>query len=70
VVLELKVRNRRRRESAKGAMAAALRQLRERDDAAEPRAAGAEPIHALGVVFDGKQVWVAAPRSARPPSSS
>jgi hypothetical protein len=61
VVLELKVRNRKRRESAKSAMAAALRrQLRERDYAAELRAAGAAPIHQLGVVFDGKTVWVEA----------
>jgi len=64
VVLELKVRNRQRRESAKGAMTAAPRQLRERDYAAELRAAGAEPIHELGVVFDGKQVWVAAASDA------
>jgi hypothetical protein len=60
VVLELKVRNRRRRETAKGAMAAALRQIRERDYAAELRSAGAEPIHEMGIVFDGKQVRVEA----------
>ena len=35
VVLELNVRNRRKRESAKAAMAAAPRQIRDRDDAAE-----------------------------------
>ncbi len=66
VVLELKVRNRRKRETAKSAMAAALRQLRERDYAAELRACGADPIHEMGIVFDGKQVRVAvAPRPGR-----
>jgi len=58
VVLELKVRNRQRRETVKSAMATALRQIRERDYAAELRASGAEPIHEMGVVFDGKQAWV------------
>ena len=58
VVLELKVRNRRRRESPKSAMAAALKQLRDRDYAAELRASGASPIHEIGVVFDGKHVRV------------
>jgi hypothetical protein len=60
VVLELKVRNRQKRETEKGAMAAALRQLRERDYAAELRACGADPIHEIGVVFDGKRVSVEA----------
>jgi hypothetical protein len=59
VVLELKVRNRQKRETPKSAMATALRQIRERDYAAELRAAGASPIHEIGIVFDGKQVWVA-----------
>jgi hypothetical protein len=58
VVLEMKVRNRRKRESMKSAMAAALGQLRERDYAAELRACGADPIHEMGVVFDGKRVMV------------
>lgn len=68
VVIELKVRNRRKRESVKGAMAAALRQLRDRDYAAELRAAGASPIHEMGVVFDGKEVHVevARPRKGGP----
>src|SRR5262249_42796065 len=57
-VLELKVRNPRRRETMKSAMAAALKQLRERNYAAELRTAGASPIHEIGVVFDGKQVRV------------
>jgi hypothetical protein len=58
VVLELKVRNRRKRETVKGAMKAALRQIRERDYAAELRACGASPIHEIGIVFDGKQARV------------
>lgn len=67
VVLELKVRNRLKRETEKGAMAAALRQLRERDYAAELRASGADPIHEIGVVFDGKRAWVeAAPPAGAP----
>ncbi len=74
VVLELKVRNRLKRETEKGAMAAALRQLRERDYAAELRASGADPIHEIGVVFDGKRAWVeAAPPAGalarRPPAA-
>jgi hypothetical protein len=58
VVLELKVRNRRKRETVKGALAAALGQIRERDYAAELRACGAAPIHEMGIVFDQKKVWV------------
>jgi hypothetical protein len=58
VVLELKVRNRRKRETVKSAMAAALEQIRERDYAAELRACGATPIHEMGIVFDGKKVSV------------
>ena len=58
VVLELKVRNRRKRETVKGALAAALAQIRERDYAAELRACGAAPIHEMGIVFDQKKVWV------------
>lgn len=64
-VLELKVLRRDRRETPKSAMAAALRQIRERDYTAELRACGAEPIHELGVVFDGEQVWVEAPRAEK-----
>ena len=63
VVMELKVRNRKKRETVKAAMAAALAQIRDRDYAAELRACGASPIHEMGVVFDGKRahVKVAAP---------
>ncbi len=58
IVLELKVRNRRKRETVKSAMAATMRQMSDRDYAAELRACGAEPIHEIGVVFDGKQARV------------
>jgi hypothetical protein len=58
VVLELKVLRRKKRETMKGALAAALRQIRELDYAAELRASGASPIHEMAVVFDGKQVRV------------
>jgi hypothetical protein len=58
VVLELKVIHPGKRQSMKGAVAAALRQIRERDYAAELRACGAAPIHEMAVVFDGKRVRV------------
>jgi hypothetical protein len=59
VVMELKTVDKQRRETPAKAMASALRQLRERDYAAELRAAGATPVREIGVVFDGKQVSVA-----------
>jgi hypothetical protein len=58
VVLELKVLDKRRRETPKKALAAALAQIRERDYAAELRARGADPIHEMGIVFEGKRVWM------------
>ena len=66
VVLELKVLDRRKRQSMKTAITAALRQIRERDYAAELRASGATPIHEMAVVFDGKQVRV----GVAPPDST
>ena len=39
-------------------MKAALRQVKEKDYAAELRAAGAGSVREMGVVFDGKRVWV------------
>jgi Predicted AAA-ATPase/PD-(D/E)XK nuclease superfamily len=63
-VLELKVLNRRKRETMKSGLTAALRQIHERGYAAELRAAGASPIHEIAVAFDGKQVRVAV---AKPP---
>jgi hypothetical protein len=58
VVMELKVRNKKKRETMKSAVAAALKQIRDRDYAAELRSVGASPIHEMGIVFDGKQVKV------------
>ena len=57
-VLELKVVDKRRGETAATAMKAALRQVKEKDYAAELRAAGAGSVREMGVVFDGKRVWV------------
>jgi hypothetical protein len=45
-------------ESPDRALEAALRQLRERDYAAELRARGAAPIRELAIVFDGKRAHV------------
>ncbi len=58
VVMELKVPNRRRGETADQAMAAAKAQLVERDYAAEVRASGAAVVRQYAVVFDGKRCWV------------
>ena len=58
VVMELKVVDKRKRESVKGALAKALAQLRDRDYAANLRARGAEPVREMAAVFDGKRVWV------------
>ena len=63
VVLELKVKSPRKRESAKSLLSAALRQIRERDYAAELRSRGATPIHEMAIVFDAKRAWVELARS-------
>ena len=60
VVLELKVLDKRRRATPEKALSAALRQVREKDYAAELRARGAGPIHEMGIVFEGKRAWVRA----------
>ena len=65
VILELKVLDRRKRETMKSALAAALRQIKDRDYAAELRASGASPIHEMAIVFDGKQARVATAKPAR-----
>ena len=62
VVMELKTVDKARKETPAKAMAAALRQLRAREYAAELRAAGAGVVREIGVVFDGKQVKVAVAR--------
>ena len=58
VVLELKVVDKKKRETVKSALDSALVQIRERDYAAGLRARGAEPVRELAAVFDGKRVWV------------
>ncbi len=58
VALELKSVDTPRDETPESAPESALRQLRERDYAAEVRAAGADPVHEVAAVFDGKRVWV------------
>lgn len=57
-VLELKRVLEDRGESPQDALASALHQIESRDYAAELRAAGAEPVHALAIAFAGKRVWV------------
>ena len=55
-ILELKVTD-AVTDSVDDALDHALAQIRERDYATELRAAGADPIHEIAVVFDGKRVW-------------
>jgi hypothetical protein len=56
VVLELKVKSKARGSSLERALAAAKKQLLDRDYAAELRAQGAAPIYQVAVAFDGKRV--------------
>ena len=56
VVLELKAK--RDRETMGRAAARGLRQLADKEYAAELRARGASPIHELAIAFDGKRVHV------------
>lgn len=58
VVLELKQVDTEAGETTEKAFTAALRQLRERDYAAELRERGATPIHQMAAVFEGKRVFV------------
>ncbi len=58
VVLELKRVEAEEGETHETALEAALAQIRERDYAAELRARGASPIHAIAAVFDGKRAYV------------
>jgi hypothetical protein len=59
-VMELKVA-RPGRKTLEQALSEGLLQLAQNDYAAELRAAGAAPIHAFAVAFDGKEVRVEAP---------
>ena len=58
VVLELKRVDTEAGETAEKAFTGALRQIRERDYAAELRERGAAPIHQMAAVFEGKRVFV------------
>ncbi len=64
VVLELKVARRGKKTMAQ-ALAEGLAQIREGGYAAELTAAGAAPVHALAVAFDGKRVKVRAAREEK-----
>jgi Predicted AAA-ATPase/PD-(D/E)XK nuclease superfamily len=59
VVLELKTVDTDAGETPKAALAAALRQIRERDYTTELRERGANPCFELAAVFDGKRAFVA-----------
>jgi hypothetical protein len=63
VLLELKVA-RPSRKTLEQALAEGLAQMQSQGYAAELAAAGATPIHALAVAFDGKEVRVRAPDTA------
>ncbi len=58
VILELKRADSEAGETVEKAFMAALRQIRERDYAAELRERGAAPIHQMAAVFEGKRVFV------------
>jgi hypothetical protein len=58
VVLELKRVATETGETKEKALAAALRQIRQRDYAAELKERGAAPIHEMAAVFDGKRAYV------------
>ncbi len=58
VVLELKVKSKAKGSTLERALAAAKKQLLEKDYAAELRAHGAAPIQQVAVAFDGKRVLV------------
>jgi hypothetical protein len=58
VVIELKELDATDGETLDAALDSALAQIAARGYAAELGAAGANPIHCYGVVFDGKRVWV------------
>jgi hypothetical protein len=58
VVMELKSVDTDVGETPEAAIAAALEQIRARDNAAELRERGAAPIHRVAAVFDGKRAYV------------
>jgi hypothetical protein len=58
VALELKTVDAEEGETPEAALAAALRQIRERDYATELRERGAAPIYEVAAAFDGKRAYV------------
>jgi hypothetical protein len=66
VVLELKRVDTEAGETRARALTAALRQIRERDYAAELRERGAAPIHEMAAVFEGKRVFVRSEAEKKP----
>jgi hypothetical protein len=64
VVLELKVVGPTKKTPSR-ALDAGLAQIRDKGYAAELAAAGAAPVHAFAVAFDGKRVWVKAARAGK-----
>jgi hypothetical protein len=60
VVMEFKRVDRLRGETLEAALDSALRQISERRYAEELVAAGASPVHAYAVAFDGKRMHVRA----------
>jgi hypothetical protein len=58
VVLELKRVLEDQGESPEDALASALRQIEDRDYAAELRVAGADAVRKVAIAFAGKRVWV------------
>ena len=58
VVLELKRVFEDQGESPEDALASAIRQIEDRDYAAELRASGADPVRKVAIAFAGKRVWV------------
>jgi len=59
VVMELKVVRRKKKTTLEQALEDGIKQLREKDYAAELREAGAHPIVAYAIAFEGKEVLVA-----------
>ncbi|MBF0240351.1 MAG: AAA family ATPase [SAR324 cluster bacterium] len=57
-VLEFKKINRHREETGESAMASALKQIQDKHYATELRVAGIQNIIGIGVVVEGKKVWV------------
>ncbi len=57
-VIEIKKLHHKRDKTAEGAMQSALKQIREKDYAADMRAGGINDIMGIGIVVEKKQIWV------------